>query len=903
MSDTYSEKSAVDTKIFEIDDVVWAKVKGFPWWPAIVANVTKKGSYLLNFIGHNSHSYLTPDKIEIMSDNPEYLKKFLMKKNKGQKSAYDAAIKIVKGESNFLNESEKVQEQKNKQEQEKMTQLPKKRGRKPKKKSRTIERSEKTLTENSKIEISESIDENWLQRKKQKKSKSKTTVKKILPSKKKSLEFDFENLQQNLFNDFQNQSTKRSKNFDFVNPEKPVIPEKNFMDARLSWMGDNDDFSHNNKNKTRKTSKKASKSQNQAGITKPKLGKGDKSFLDSASCLNLKSQIMGTNLQEQKVIFTPDELEINIQSIEQNLAIPQAVSNRYINEKEPINPFQKQLDNIKTFPNTKNPNLAKSNFTLNQSANQIHSPLNFSRVGSIKNLIVPIQSKTNTDPNITDLNPKIDISPEKILIPNDSNNAPQIDSIQKTPTLPTNPINNDYENTNLTNSIHSSSKNSLKQKSLLRKYSPKIVSKDLIIKPLFSNTQINFPNISTSEQLSKNNDCLSNDSSKSKRSLYSSNLNDKSKNDKNILQNFSYKNKDFTIDEQEEKMALIIKNLLKIQNNTQLASKKEVFESVLDLFENTELYKIDPDVLINSQLGRNLKQTHDILIQMKEQIPREHLYIIPQLKIIVRKLTDTLVARYLEPEEMMSPDLPPTHNEAAYKNHNMNPYNTSNENIMNDPEPNFLNETPMKLLKTEGNDLHDKNQLINDPNFNQASEVEDTELNQFFNDNDSFEKLNNNSNESMSISKLVKYIENSLILNEKKLNIKPKESKRPNLPKTSICTDKKQGLQPQTFNNYTISSGEPQISDTTVNIKVDKQIQKKVSKKIYKALLKKKNISKEEANGFVTQIKDKLNAKYSDNLNDYKKHAIGIYKVIKKGDANKPENQNIETLIEKICEL
>lgn len=42
---------------YEIGEVVWAKIKGYPWWPCIVVefyNSNDQKDFLVNFIGENS---------------------------------------------------------------------------------------------------------------------------------------------------------------------------------------------------------------------------------------------------------------------------------------------------------------------------------------------------------------------------------------------------------------------------------------------------------------------------------------------------------------------------------------------------------------------------------------------------------------------------------------------------------------------------------------------------------------------------------------------------------------------------------------------------------------------------------------------------------------------------------
>jgi hypothetical protein len=59
-------------------ELVWAKVRGFPWWPGIVVGKcheekfddgTKKIELLINFIGDNSHAKLVLDKVAKYKDN------------------------------------------------------------------------------------------------------------------------------------------------------------------------------------------------------------------------------------------------------------------------------------------------------------------------------------------------------------------------------------------------------------------------------------------------------------------------------------------------------------------------------------------------------------------------------------------------------------------------------------------------------------------------------------------------------------------------------------------------------------------------------------------------------------------------------------------------------------------
>lgn len=40
---------------FSLNEVVWAKVKGYPWWPGLIfSGRNSKDQYTVNFIGHHS---------------------------------------------------------------------------------------------------------------------------------------------------------------------------------------------------------------------------------------------------------------------------------------------------------------------------------------------------------------------------------------------------------------------------------------------------------------------------------------------------------------------------------------------------------------------------------------------------------------------------------------------------------------------------------------------------------------------------------------------------------------------------------------------------------------------------------------------------------------------------------
>mmetsp|Transcript_5963 Transcript_5963/g.5255 ORF Transcript_5963/g.5255 Transcript_5963/m.5255 type:complete len:88 (-) Transcript_5963:399-662(-) len=82
-------------------EVVWAKIKGYPWWPAVVAKVyhskaepDKITDILVNFLGENSHAKLPLDKVGKFAENRAEFSK--MKKKKLIESV-QIAERIIQG--------------------------------------------------------------------------------------------------------------------------------------------------------------------------------------------------------------------------------------------------------------------------------------------------------------------------------------------------------------------------------------------------------------------------------------------------------------------------------------------------------------------------------------------------------------------------------------------------------------------------------------------------------------------------------------------------------------------------------------------------------------------------------------------------------------------------------------
>jgi hypothetical protein len=93
---------------FKKGDLVWAKIRGYPWWPGIVQSskvklgtnkeeINKEVKLLVNFLGDNTHAEIPLQKIESYDKKYE---EFSKTKKKTLQKAIGIANKFAKGEPN-----------------------------------------------------------------------------------------------------------------------------------------------------------------------------------------------------------------------------------------------------------------------------------------------------------------------------------------------------------------------------------------------------------------------------------------------------------------------------------------------------------------------------------------------------------------------------------------------------------------------------------------------------------------------------------------------------------------------------------------------------------------------------------------------------------------------------------
>ena len=81
--------------MFRINEIVWAKVKGFSWWPARVTSILTRNTYMVDFYGEKFRAKLHKSKLEKYKEN---INKYSNKNNRKLQEAIGEA-----GHDNYHN--------------------------------------------------------------------------------------------------------------------------------------------------------------------------------------------------------------------------------------------------------------------------------------------------------------------------------------------------------------------------------------------------------------------------------------------------------------------------------------------------------------------------------------------------------------------------------------------------------------------------------------------------------------------------------------------------------------------------------------------------------------------------------------------------------------------------------
>lgn len=118
---------------FQKGEVVWAKVRGYSWWPGIIKKITLKSDtleikenknkkelkYFVKFIGDNSHSILTKDKLQNFQEKFSVYSK---SKKRQLINSIKLAKKFLSGEVSLIdlnkNEIENIDNEENSNEKD-----------------------------------------------------------------------------------------------------------------------------------------------------------------------------------------------------------------------------------------------------------------------------------------------------------------------------------------------------------------------------------------------------------------------------------------------------------------------------------------------------------------------------------------------------------------------------------------------------------------------------------------------------------------------------------------------------------------------------------------------------------------------------------------------------------------
>ena len=91
------KKKKIKDPVFSLEEIVWAKVRGFPWWPAHVTEIREaktcgEHKYKISFFADDTHSVLVESKIQKFKQK---IHEHSKPKQKALQEAIGAANKVL----------------------------------------------------------------------------------------------------------------------------------------------------------------------------------------------------------------------------------------------------------------------------------------------------------------------------------------------------------------------------------------------------------------------------------------------------------------------------------------------------------------------------------------------------------------------------------------------------------------------------------------------------------------------------------------------------------------------------------------------------------------------------------------------------------------------------------------
>ena len=103
---------------FTVGEIVWGKIKGYSWWPAIITGTrddNKEKKYICNFIGDNSHASLIKKSIakfeKELNNYSNTKKKDLLLAIKEAKNLYYKKNSKIQNKEKDYNESNNISDE------------------------------------------------------------------------------------------------------------------------------------------------------------------------------------------------------------------------------------------------------------------------------------------------------------------------------------------------------------------------------------------------------------------------------------------------------------------------------------------------------------------------------------------------------------------------------------------------------------------------------------------------------------------------------------------------------------------------------------------------------------------------------------------------------------------------